>query len=66
SGLKMLQPLDLGDNKNTFVSSVILISGVGGLAVTFGKITLTTTACALILGILVNLLLSKKKNDSEQ
>lgn len=64
SGLKMLQPLDLNDNKNIFVVSVILVSGVGGLAITFGKITLTTTACALILGILTNLLVNLKKTDA--
>jgi uracil permease len=58
SGLKMVQKVDLGDNRNLFVVSVILIAGVGGLSVTFGKVTLTTTACALILGILTNILCS--------
>ncbi|MBQ0126073.1 MAG: uracil-xanthine permease [Clostridiales bacterium] len=66
SGLKMLQPLDLSDNKNIFVISAILISGVGGLSVTFGKITHTTTACALILGILVNLLVNRKKAENTE
>ncbi|MBR3289680.1 MAG: uracil-xanthine permease, partial [Clostridia bacterium] len=32
SGLKMLQPVDLNDNHNLFVVSVILITGIGGLA----------------------------------
>ena len=58
SGLKMVQKVDLGDNRNLFVVSVILIAGVGGLSVTFGKVTLTTTACALILGIVTNILCS--------
>lgn len=62
SGLKILQPVDLGENKNLFVASVILITGVGGLALTFGKVTLTTVACALILGILTNLIVSGKKD----
>ncbi len=61
SGLKMLQKVDLNQNKNLFVAAVILITGIGGLTVTFGKITLTTTACALILGIVTNLLVSKGK-----
>ena len=61
SGLKMIQGVDLNQNKNLFVAAVILIAGVGGLTVTFGKITLTTTACALILGIVTNLLVSKAK-----
>ncbi len=64
SGLKMIQPVDLGDNKNLFVVSTILISGIGGLALQFGKITLTSVACSLILGILVNLLLSRKQKDA--
>ena len=62
SGLKMIQKIDLGDNRNLFVVSVILIAGVGGLAMAFGKIKLTSVACALILGILTNLLVSKKKD----
>ena len=61
SGLKMIQTVDLGDNHNLFVVSVILIAGVGGLSVSFGAVTLTEVACALILGILTNILLSKKK-----
>ena len=60
SGLKMLQGVDLGDNKNLFVVSVILIAGVGGLVVKFGHITLTEVASALILGILVNLIVRCK------
>ncbi len=56
SGLKMIQKTDLNDNRNLFTVSVILVAGVGGLALTFGKVTITNVACALILGILVNLL----------
>lgn len=59
SGLKMIQRLDLDVNKNLYVVSTILISGIGGLSLTFGKITITSVACALILGIIVNLLLKK-------
>ncbi len=61
SGLKMVQKVDLEDNKNLFVVSVILISGIGGLAVKFGEIQLTAIACALILGIITNVVLSCKK-----
>ncbi len=61
SGLKMLQKVNLDDNRNLFTASVILIAGVGGLTLTFGKITITTVACALILGILTNVMLSKGK-----
>ncbi len=61
SGLKMIQQVDLNKNKNLFVVASILIPGIGGMAMAIGKVTLTTTACALILGIIVNTLLSKSK-----
>jgi len=61
SGLKMIQKVDLGKSKNLFVVSVILIAGIGGLTLSFlgGKVTLTSIACALILGILTNTFLAK-------
>ena len=66
SGLKMVQKVDLEKNRNLFVVSVILIAGIGGLSITFGKVTITTIACALILGILANLMLSPAdKKDAE-
>lgn len=66
SGLKMLQPVDLNKNRNLFVASTILIAGIGGLTLTFGKVTLTSIAAALILGIIVNVILSKAdKKDAE-
>ena len=63
SGLKMLQGVDLNNNKNLFVASVILITGIGGMSLQLGQIKITTIACALILGILVNLLVSKAKDE---
>lgn len=63
SGLKMVQKVDLDNNKNLFVVSVILIAGIGGLSLSFGSVTITEIACALILGILVNLALSGKKDE---
>lgn len=63
SGLKMIQKVDLEQNKNLFVVSVILIAGIGGMTLTFGKVTLTSIACALILGILTNLLVSRKADE---
>ncbi|MCR5690043.1 MAG: uracil-xanthine permease [Clostridiales bacterium] len=63
SGLKMLQNVDLGENKNLFVVAVILICGIGGLTVSFGKVTITSIACALILGIITNLIVGRKKSE---
>lgn len=59
SGLKMIQKVNLEDNANLFVVSVILICGIGGMALAIGKVTLTTTACALILGIITNIILHR-------
>ena len=63
SGLKMIQNINLNHNKNLFVVSSILIAGIGGLSLTFGKITITSIACALIIGIIVNLIVSKAPDE---
>ena len=59
SGLKMIQVVDLEANKNLFVVAVILICGIGNLSISFGKVTLTSIACALILGIITNAVLHR-------
>ena len=66
SGFKMLQPVDLNKNRNLFVASVIFITGVGGMVVSFGAVEIRTVACALILGILTNVMLSKENEDSDE
>ena len=78
SGLKMFKDIDLGDNKNLFTVSTILIAGIGGLAIripyhlaedgTVDKtITITSIATALILGIVVHAIISaiEKKQGSD-
>ena len=64
SGLKMIQKTDLGDNRNLFVVSVILIVGIGGMVINIGGVVkITSVACALILGIIVNIVVNiGKKN----
>lgn len=64
SGLKMIQSINLDDNKNLFVVSIILITGIGGLELSVGSITLTEIAVALILGVVTNILLSRKKKET--
>ena len=66
SGLKMLQQVDLNKNRNLFVTSAILIAGIGGLSISFGAVTLTAVATALILGILTNVMLSKEKDETQK
>ncbi len=62
SGLKMVQKVDLEDNRNLFVVSTILVAGIGGLVINFGHIQITNVATALILGIIVNIMVNKKSN----
>ena len=61
SGLKMIQKVDLEDHANLFTVSVILISGIGGMSMQIGKISITAIACALIMGIIINIILHKDK-----
>jgi uracil permease len=65
SGLKMIQKVDLEERANLFTVSAILITGIGGMAMSIGKVTITAIASALILGIIVNIVLNKFKKPSE-
>lgn len=67
SGLRMFKHIDLDKNRNLFVVATILITGIGGLTLKFGQITITNIATALILGILVNTVLSigEKRSDKK-
>jgi len=65
SGLKMIQKVNLEDNSNLFTTSVILISGIGGMSMAIGEVYITTIACALILGIITNIVLSKKSKNQD-
>ena len=65
SGLRMFKHVDLDNSRNLFVVASILVTGIGGLAVTFGKVTVTNIACALIVGIITNLILGKEKKEEE-
>ena len=66
SGFKIFQTVDLNKNRNLFVASVIFITGVGGMVVNFGAIEIRTVACALILGILTNVMLSGEKEETAE
>ena len=66
SGLRMVQSVDLGDNRNLFVVAAILVCGIGGLELKLGPITISAIASALILGIIVNVLFNKRNEKSAQ
>jgi uracil permease len=65
SGLKMIQKVNLDENRNLYVVSTILIAGIGGLSLNFGSVTITSIACALILGIIVNNMLKHDASDKQ-
>ena len=66
SGLQMLKNVDLGNSKNLFIVSAILVTGIGGLTLEFGRnpatggslLSITSLAVALIAGILTNLVVN--------
>ena len=64
SGLRMFKDVDLNDAKNLFVVASVFIVGLGlalaGGGLTFGRVLITEIACALVVGIATNLLVSKK------
>lgn len=72
SGLQMLHKVDLGNSKNLYVVSAILVTGIGGLVLNFGTnpatggplLTITALATALIFGIVTNLVVNNGKLNS--
>ncbi len=61
SGLRMFKHVDLDNSKNLFIVAAILVTGLGGIKLVFGPIEISSIACALILGIIVNLILKPAK-----
>ena len=72
SGVKMLihEKVDMSKTKNIFVSSVILVAGIGGLVFSFGSgevsMSITSVSVAMILGIIMNAILREKKPQQTQ
>lgn len=63
SGVKMLQKVDLNENKNLVIVSVVLSLGVSGVVLGGSTISFSGTALALIVGVVLNLILKDKKED---
>ena len=63
----MANKIDMGATKSIFVASTILVAGIGGLAINFsiGQVafSISSTAVAMILGIIMNVILRDKKED---
>lgn len=61
SGIKMLQKIDLNNQKNLIIVSSVLSLGICGIIVGGDTINFTGTALALIVGIILNLILKDRK-----
>lgn len=73
SGVKMLinEKVDLNDTKNLFIAATILVLGIGGLTLKFGNplapvIQITSTAVAMIVGIILNFALKSSKEEKSK
>ena len=69
SGVKMLinEQVDFTKSRNIFIAAAILVAGIGGLSISFSiagqAVTITSTAVAMILGIVLNIILKEKKEE---
>lgn len=67
SGVKMLinEKVDFTVSRNIFIAAAILVAGIGGLKIQFAiagePVVVTSTAVAMILGIILNIVLREKK-----
>lgn len=52
---------DMGDTRNLVIASLILTLGIGGAEMTFGRITIGGIGLAALVGVLLNLIIPKKK-----
>lgn len=73
SGLQMLKDVDLSDHRNLYPVAAILVIGIGGITLDFGKnaltggalVQITALALAMIVGIIVNYITHSGKNNEE-
>lgn len=63
SGVKMLQSVDLNEQKNLILVSSVLSLGISGLAIGGTTFALSGTALALVFGVALNLILRSKEQE---
>ena len=63
SGARVLinNQIDFGKQRNLIIGAVILITGIGGLTINIGQITLSGMALAAIIGVILHLILPEKE-----
>jgi uracil permease len=61
------EQVDFTKSRNIFIAAAILVAGIGGLSISFKiagqAVTITSTAVAMILGIILNFVLKEKKEE---
>lgn len=62
SGVKMLQQIDLNNQKNLIIVSSVLSLGISGLAIGGTTFALSGTALALVFGLILNIILNNEKD----
>ena len=60
SGIRMLQQVDFNQQKNLILVSVVLSLGISGIALGGATFSLSATALALVIGVVLNLILKEK------
>ena len=60
SGIKLLKDVDLDNQKNLIICSVVLSLGISGIVIGNAVFSLSGTALALIAGVILNLILKEK------
>lgn len=63
SGIKMLQKVDLNNNKSLVLTASTLSVGIGGLILGGAQLSITGTALTLVVGVVMNLILKEKTNE---
>ena len=61
SGIKLLKDVDLNNQKNLIICSVVLSLGISGVVLGGDTFSITGTALALVAGVILNLILKEKK-----
>ena len=63
SGIRTIKDndIDLNNNKNIIILAAVLTLGVSGAVCNFGVVSIGTTALAMIVGIILNLILKEEK-----
>ena len=68
NGLKVLieNKIDFSKSRNVIIASSMLVLGLGGAAINISTVTISGMSLAAIVGVLLNLLLPKDKEENEE